>query len=107
MKKIISLIQILFNNQILIEKNEENLNENIYIKNYLNRNELYVNLIHFDLKMTKKDNYKYYNDFRIDVVGGFYAIDDLSILQNYLDKIKDKDIQFIVISSGTNGKDVR
>ena len=93
-------------NQILIEKNEEDLNENFFIKNYLKRNELYINLIHFDLKMTKKDNYKYFNDFQIDIVGYFHAFDDLSILQNYLDKMKNKDIPFIVISSGTSGKDV-
>ena len=93
-------------NQILIEKNEEDLNENFFIKNYLKRNELDINLIHFDLKMTKKDNYKYFNDFQIDIVGCFRAIDDLSILQNYLDKMKNKDIPFFVISSGTSGKDV-
>ena len=93
-------------NQILIKKKEEDLNENFFIKNYLKRNELYINLIHFDLKMTKKDNYKYFNDFQIDIFGYFHAFDDLSILQNYLDKMKNKDIPFIVISSGTSGKDV-
>ena len=56
--------------------------------------------------MTNKENYIYFNDFKVDVVGGFYAIDDLDILDNYLKKIKDKDIPFIVISSGSSGKDV-
>ena len=93
-------------NQILIEKDEKDLNENFFITNDLKRNELYVNLIHFDLKMTKKDNYKYFNDFEIDVVGGFYALDELSILLNYLEKMKNKDIPFIVITSGSSGKDV-
>ena len=73
---------------------------------YIKRDELYVNLIHFDLKMTNSENYGYYKKFKVDVVGGFYAIDDLDILKNYFEQIKDKNINFIVISSGTSGKDV-
>ena len=56
--------------------------------------------------MTNKENYKYFNHLKVDVVGGFHSTDDLNILKNYLDKIKDKNIPFIVISSGTSGKDV-
>ena len=56
--------------------------------------------------MTNKENYLYFNKFKVDVVGGFHAIDDLNILENYLEKIKEKDISFIIISSGTSGKDV-
>lgn len=56
--------------------------------------------------MTNSENYDYYNKFKVDVIGGFYAIDDLDILKNYLEEIKDKYISFIVISSGTSGKDV-
>ena len=74
--------------------------------NLIKRDELYVNLIHFDLKMTNSENYEYFNNFKVNVVGGFYAIDDLDIFKNYLEKIKDKYIPFIVISSGTSGKDV-
>ena len=74
--------------------------------NLIKRNELYVNLIHFDLKMTNGENYGYYNNFKVNVVGGFYAIDDLNVLKNYFEKIKEKNIPFIVISSGTSGKDV-
>ena len=47
----------------------------------LKRNELYVNLIHFDLKMTNPENYKYYNNFKIDVVGGYFAIDNLEFFK--------------------------
>jgi len=72
----------------------------------LKRNKLNVNLIHFDLKITNKENYSYFNNFKVDVIGGFYAIDDLDILDNYLKKINDKNIPFIVISSGNSGKDV-
>ena len=56
--------------------------------------------------MTNKENYIYFNDFKVDVVGGFHAIDDLNILEKYLEEIKDKDIPFTIISSGTSGKEV-
>ena len=56
--------------------------------------------------MTNIENYEYFNNFKIDVVGGFYAINDLKILQKYLEKIKVKNIPFVVISSGSNGKKV-
>ena len=74
--------------------------------NLIKRNELNVNLIHFDLRMTNNENYGYYNKFKVDVVGGFYALDDLTIFKEYLEKIKQKNIPFIVITSGSSGKDV-
>ena len=72
----------------------------------LKRNELNVNLIHFDLKMTNKENYKYYNNFKIDVVGEYFAIDNLEFLKKFLEVMKDEKIPFIVLSSGSSGKDV-
>ena len=73
----------------------------------LKRRELNVNLIHFDLNMAKPYNYKYYNDFKVDVVGGFLAMDDLEMFKKYLKELnKKKDIPFIIISSGSSGKDV-
>ena len=72
----------------------------------LKRDELYVNLIHFDLNMTNEENYYYFNKFKIDVVGGFHALDDLNILKKYLDKIKNQNIPFILICSGSSGKQV-
>jgi hypothetical protein len=89
----------------------DNIKDEIDLKigfdmNLIKRDELYVNLIHFDLKMTNSENYDYYNKFKVNVVGGFYAIDDLNILKDYLEKIKERDIPFIVISSGSSGKDV-
>ena len=34
--------------------------------------------------MTSKDNNLYYNNFKVDVVGVYHAIDDLDFLKNYL-----------------------
>ena len=72
----------------------------------LKRRELNVNLIYFDLNMTRPENYSYYNDFKVDVVGGFLAMDDLIMFQKYLEEINKKNIPFIVITSGSSGKDV-
>ena len=72
----------------------------------IKRNELYANLIHFDPKMTNSENFEYFNNFKVDVVGGFYAIDDITIFRNYLDKIKEKHIPFIILCSGSAGKDI-
>jgi len=72
----------------------------------IQRDELYINLIYFDSKMTNKENYTYFNNFKVDVVGGFHAIDDLNIFEKYLKEINNKNINFIVISSGSDGKDV-
>ena len=72
----------------------------------LKTDNLYANLIHFDLNMTNPENYKYYNNFKLDVVGEFFAIDDLKILKKFLEEKKGKMIPFIVLSSGSSGKDV-
>ena len=72
----------------------------------LKRDELPVNLIHFDLNITNKENYKYYNKFKIDVVGGYIGIDSIYMFKNYLEALKDKNIPFIVLSSGFSGKEI-
>ena len=88
------------------EENNKQLEVTEYIKNYLKENELNVNLIHFDLNINSNENYKYLNKFTINVIGDFKAIDDLSILLEYLNKIKYKNIPYVIISSGSSGNDV-
>ena len=87
----------------LVEEEDKDIGFDLSL---LKRNELYVNLIHFDLNIRSSENYRYYNNFKVDVVGGFQAIDNLDLLQRYLEAIKSKDIHFIVMSSGSSGKDV-
>ena len=86
-------------------KNEQDLNIGFNVELAL-RKELLINLIHFDAKMRNCENYRYYNNFKVDVVGAFYAIDDIEIFKQYLVKIKEKNIPFIVISSGSSGKTI-
>ena len=97
------------NHYIIQEAFIDNLAENKSIGfdlSLLERDKLHVNLIHFDLKIRNKENYGYYNKFKVDVVGGYLAMDDLKMLIIYLEAIKMKGIPFIVICSGTSGKDV-
>ena len=74
--------------------------------NMIKRNELYINLIYFDKNMTNKENFEYFNNFKVDVVGGFHAIDDLTIFKKFLQEINTKKIPFIVITTGSSGKDI-
>ena len=90
-----------------IEKLEKEEDKDIgFDLGLLKRDKLYVNLIHFDSNLTNEENYYYFCKFKVDVVGGYHAIDNLEILKEYLKAIEDKKIPFIVISSGSNGKDV-
>ena len=74
--------------------------------NLIKRDELRINLIHFDKNMANEENYKYFNKFKVDVVGGFYAMDDVNIFKKFLDKISEKNIPFLVVSSGSSGKEI-
>ena len=54
-----------------------------------NREELKINLIYYDENITKSyDSYKYYKRFKVNVVGGFYAADEMDIFKKYLEEIK-------------------
>lgn len=105
---------LIYNNDPLITKYGgpiDNIKNEIDLKigfdmNLIKRNELYVNLIHFDSNITNSENYEYFNNFKVDVEGGFYAIDDINIFRCYLEKIKEKKISFIVLCSGSSGKHI-
>ena len=73
----------------------------------IKRDELNINLIHFDVNMTNGENFRYFNNFKVDVVGGFQAMDDINILKKLLVKIEKRQIPFLVVSSGSSGKDIR
>ena len=56
------------------------------------REELKINLLYFDEKISKKsgDSYDYYKQFKVNVVGGFYASDEIDIFKMYLDKMQEQ-----------------
>ena len=74
--------------------------------NLIKRHELNINLIYFDDNMTNGENYRYFNNFKVDVVGDFQAMNNINIFKKFLEKISEKHIPFLVISSGSNGKDI-
>ena len=74
-----------------------------------NRIELNVNLIYFDNKITNSnDSYNYYKQFKVNVVGGFYASDEIDTFQKYLDAIKDlkQTPPYIVVTYPKNFEDI-
>ena len=74
--------------------------------NLLKREELPLNLIYFDSNLTEQEKYKYFNNFKVNVVGGFYAMDDVNILKKLLQKIAEKNIPFLVVSSGNSTEEI-
>ena len=74
--------------------------------NLIKRDDLNINLIHFDLNMTNGENYRYFNNFKVDVIGGFHAMDDINIFKKICQKFSEKNIPFVVVSSGSSGKDI-
>ena len=91
----------------LKEESETSIAKKIgFDMNLIKRNELNINLIHFDYNMTNEENYKYFNNFKVDVVGGFYAMDNVNIFKKFLQKISERYIPFLVVSSGSSGKEI-
>ncbi len=50
--------------------------------NLIKRDELNINLIHFDAIMTNGENFRYFNNFKVDVYGVFHAMDNINIFKN-------------------------
>ena len=73
-------------------KDEKDLNIGFDPEEVLkNREELKINLLYFDKNLTKSgDSYNYYKQFKVNIVGGFYASDEIDIFEMYLDKMKEE-----------------
>ena len=51
--------------------------------NWIKRDELNINLIYFDANMTNGENYKYFNNFKVDIVGSFHTMDNINIFKKF------------------------
>ena len=74
-----------------------------------NREELKINLIYFDDKITKSnDSYDYYKRFKVNVVGGFYASDEIDIFEKYLKEIDNlnESPPYLVVTYPKNFEDI-
>ena len=66
------------------------------------RKELFhLNLIHYDENMKNSENIDYYKRFKLNVVGGFHAIDNFEIFKKFMEKMKinQNKIHYILITS--------
>ena len=73
------------------------------------REELKINLIYFDENLTNSNiSYNYYKKFKVNVVGVFYASDEIEIYKQYLSIMKkeEKTPPFIVIVTPKNFEEV-
>ena len=81
-------------------------NPDIVLKN---REELKINLIYYDGQITKSnESYDRYKKFKINVVGGFYASDEIDIFKKYLEEIQklNEIPPYIVVTIPTNFEDI-
>ena len=91
-------------------KDDEDLsigfNPNQVIKN---REELKINLIYFDENLTNSNlSYNYYKKFKVNIVGVFYASDEIEIFKQYLFTMKNenKTPPFIVVVTPKNFEEI-
>ena len=63
----------------------------------------YLNLIHYDENMKNSENIDYYKRFKLNVVGGFHAIDNFEIFKKFIEKMKNNPnkIHYILVTSGS------
>ena len=74
-----------------------------------NREELKINLIYYDDQITKSnESYDRYKKFKVNVVGGFYASDEIDIFKKYLEEIQklNEIPPYIVVTIPTNFEDI-
>jgi len=114
-KKIIS--------DILLEKKNVDNNINMhYIKPLYNnnidsflmkfddikRNPIFVNLLHYDEMLTNKENQKYYKYFKLNIVGGYYGINNFDIFTKYIEAINNSKmfLRYVLIISGSKANKI-
>lgn len=74
-----------------------------------NREELKINLIYFDENLTNSNiSYNYYKKFKVNVVGVFYASDEIEIFKQYLSTMKyeEKTPPFLVVVTPQNFEEI-
>ena len=89
------------NNYII---DNSNIDNNLMKFDDVNRNPLYINLLHYDENLTINENQNYYKYFKLNVVGGYYGIDNFDMFIKYIEAINSSKIflRYILIVSGSN-----
>ena len=100
---------IYYNYNNYIQKNlKTNIDDSLMKFEDISRNPLYINLLHYDDKLTNKENQNYYKYFKLNIVGGYYGINNLIMLHEYIKEIKNSKIflRYILLVSGSNSSQV-
>ena len=86
-------------------KLDEMLKNKIFSLEGIERREklFYLNLIHYDENMKKRENIDYYKRFKLNVVGGFHGIDNFEIFKQYMEAMKKNPnkIHYVLVTSGS------
>jgi len=69
----------------------------------IKRNPIFANLLHFDEMLTNKENQKYYKYFKLNIVGGYYGINNYDIFTKYIEAINNSKmfLRYFLIISGS------
>ena len=51
------------------------------------KGDIYINLIHYDKNLKKKENFEYYRYFSIKVIGSYCSFDDYDMLKLFLSRL--------------------
>ena len=74
----------------------------------IQRNPLYINLIHYDENLKAEENQAYYKYFKLNIVGGYVGIYNISLLIRYLNDIYNskKFLRYTLIVSGSQSMNI-
>ena len=76
------------------------------LQNEVQINKLKINLIFF-YEVMSEENFNLYNLLKLEVIGGFYGVQDINILMNLFNKIYNINSPFILISTGTSFEKIK
>ena len=74
----------------------------------IKRNPIYVNLLHFDENLTTEENQNYYKYFKLNIVGGYFGINDFNRFKKLINAIQCSKVfvRYVLVVSGSKSMDV-
>ena len=94
-----------YNNYI---NNNTNIDNNLMKFEDVSRNPIFINLLHYDENLTNEENQFYYKYFKLNVVGGYYGMDNFITFTNYIEAILKSKVflRYILIISGSDSNKI-
>ena len=72
----------------------------INLEKEIRRDKLYINLIFYDENISN-ENKHLYDAFQLNVVGGLYGLRDVNLFKTLLNRIEEKGLPYILVTSGS------